>query len=88
MISTALVINPSKPFEAKKALVKLGVSIPKWVCRALDKERATYGSVDIGVFVIVDGEVLFWNNVGSEVAYNDVISVEAILKGTEYVGII
>ena len=88
MISTALVINPSKPFEAKKALVKLGVSIPKWVCRALDKERVNVGGVDVGVFVIVAGEVLYWNCVGSECAYNDTMTVESVLKGTEYVGII
>lgn len=85
---TALVINPSKPFEAKKALVKLGVSIPSWVYRALDKERVNVGGVDVGVFVIVDGEVLYWNIVGAEVAYNDVTDVESVLKGIEYVGII
>lgn len=88
MISTALVINPSKPFEAKAALVKLGVRIPQWTYRALDKERVNVGGADVGVFVIVDGEVLYWNCVGSECAYNDVISVESVLKGIEYVGTI
>lgn len=88
MISTALVINPAKPFEAKAALLKLGVSIPQWVYRALDKERVNVGGVDVGVFVIVDREVLYWNTVDSECAYNNVISVESVLKGIEYVGTI